>query len=241
MTARAFALAAALLLALPAAAAEFSVAPMRLDLPRGARSGAVAVGNEADKPLRMQMRLMEWTQDAEGKDVYKESDELVYYPRMMTVAPGEKRMVRVGLKTAAPAGAPERTYRLYIDELPGGEKAASSGINFTIRFALPVFIPPSQPESRGAIESVSLREGRLTVVVANPGNQSFRISTVGVSGGAFAAESAGWYLLAGATRAYRFDIPPAACRALKRIEVAVKADRLSFGGGLDVDAGMCAP
>ena len=235
-------LAAALWLATTSAcAAEFSVSPIRVELARGARSAAVSVANEDPQPLRMQLRLVEWSQDAEGKDLYRDSDELIYYPRLMTIQPREKRLVRIGVKTAG--GAAERTYRLYIDELPAAAddalRPAASGIRFTLRFALPVFVPPAEPAPRGAIESIALQDGKLAVAVRNPGNQSFRIATVAVRGGAFAAEAAGWYLLAGATRVHRFDIPAEACRGLRRLEVTVKADRLSLEGGLDVDPGMC--
>lgn len=228
-------------LAVPADAAEFSVSPIRVELPRGARSAAVSVANEDERPLRMQLRLMEWTQDGEGKDLYRESDELIYYPRLMSVPPRDKRLVRIGVK--APAGAAERTYRLYIDELPGvadGElRPAVSGVSFTIRFALPVFVPPLEPSLRGAIESITLRDGKLNVAVRNPGNLSFRIASVAARGEAFAAEAGGWYLLAGATRVHTLDIPAEACRRLRRLDVTVKADKLSLEGGLDVDAGMC--
>ena len=231
-------LAVASLAASLAAAAEFTVSPIRVDMPRGTRSAAVSVANEDTRPLRMQLRLMEWTQDGDGKDVHRDSDDLIYYPRLMTLEPGEKRLVRIGIK--APAGAAaERTYRLYLDELPRNEAAAVSGVNFTIRFALPVFVAPAQPSLRGAIESITLKDGKVRVVVGNPGNQTFRIASVGIRGGDFAAESAGWYLLPGATRVHSFDLPPGVCQGLRRLDVAVKAERLSLEGGLNVDAGMC--
>src|ERR1051325_10876733 len=80
-------------------AAEFSVSPIRLPFERGARAAAVTVSNDDARPLRMQLRLMEWTQDAAGADVHRDSEELVYFPRMMTVPPGGKRLVRVGLES----------------------------------------------------------------------------------------------------------------------------------------------
>lgn len=224
-----------------AGAAEFSVSPIRVELQRAARSAAVSVANEDQRPLRMQLRLMEWSQDGEGRDVYRESDDLIYYPRLMTIQPRDKRLVRIGVKAAG--GAAERTYRLYIDELPdiadGAPQPAVSGISFTLRFALPVFVPPAEPKLRGVIDSMTLQDGKLSIAVRNAGNQSFRIAAVNVRGGAFAAEAAGWYLLAGATRVHRFEVPAEVCRGLRRLEATVKADRLSLEGGLDVDAGMC--
>ncbi len=239
---RAVALIALLLAAAGAHAAEFSVSPIRLELERGARSAAVTVTNDDARPLRMQLRLMEWTQDASGADVYRDSDELIYFPRMMSVQPGEKRLVRVGLKSS-PAGAVERSYRLYLDELPDGAlPVAASGLNFTIRFALPIFVPAAQAQPGGAIDAVTLRRGKLRVAVRNTGNQHFRIGAIAVrSPGGFSADAAGWYLLPGAVRVHTIEIPTEACRGLRRLEVTVKADQLSLEGGLDVEPWMCAP
>jgi fimbrial chaperone protein len=222
-------------------AAEFSVSPIRLHFEPGARSGAVTVTNDDARPLRMQLRLMRWTQDADGADVYADSDELIYFPRMMSVPPGEKRLVRVGLKS--PAAAAERTYRLYLDELPDSAQPSGSGLKFTIRFALPVFLPAAAPaKPAGAIESIALREGKLRVAVRNTGNRHFRITSVAArSAAGVAAEAGGWYLLAGAARVHTLDIPAEACRGLRRLEVAVKAEDLTLEGGLDVEPGMCAP
>ena len=231
---------AAGLLPIAAAAAEFSVTPIRVDLARGARSAAVTVTNDDARPLRMQVRLVEWTQDADGKDVYLDSDELVYFPKLMSVRAGEKRLVRVGLKT--PMGATERTYRLLLDELPDASSpAAASGLNFTIRFALPIFLPAVAPLPSGAIEAVALRDGTLSVTVRNTGNQHFRIASVAArSGEAFAAEASGWYLLPGVARVHTLEVPVEACRGLRRLDITVKTDKLSLEGGLDVEPWMCA-
>lgn len=236
-----FLLLAAAALSQGALAAEFSVSPIRVDLGRGVRSAVVNIANDDQRPLRMQLSLAEWTQDAEGKDVYVDSDALVYYPRLMTVEPKDKRIVRVGLKAAAEAV--EKTYRLFIDELPEiaapEARAAASGLTFTIRFALPLFVPPAEPRLEGRIESMRLRDGQLEIAVRNAGNVSFRIHAVAASSGKFKSEAGGWYLLAGATRVHRVDIPAAECRRMRRLEVTVKADKLSLQGGLDVEAGMC--
>ena len=242
---RLLALILSLLAPLAAAAAEFGVSPIRLYFEPGARSAAVVVTNDDSRPLRMQLRLMQWTQDADGVDVHTDSDELVYFPRLMTVPPGEKRLVRVGLKS--PAGAAERTYRLYLDELPPSPDAAvrpaASGLNFTIRFALPVFLPPAvAAKPGGAIESLTLSNGKLRVAVRNTGNRHFRIaSLVARSGEGIVAEAAGWYLLAGASRIHIIEIPAEVCRGLRRLDVTVKAQELSLEGGLDVEPRMCAP
>jgi fimbrial chaperone protein len=242
---RLFALVLAALAPLAAGAAEFGVSPIRLYFEPGTRSAAVVVTNDDSRPLRMQLRLMQWTQDADGADVHADSDELIYFPRLMTVPPGEKRLVRVGLKS--PAGAAERTYRLYLDELPAGPDAAAlpaaSGLNFTIRFALPVFLPPAAAaKPAGAIESLTLSDGKLRIAVRNTGNRHFRIASLEArSGRDSLASVAGWYLLAGAGRIHTIEIPAEVCRGLRRLDVTVKAEELSLERGLDVEPRMCAP
>ena len=228
------------LAALPAAAAEFSVSPIRLFFERGARSAVVSVTNDSKQPLRMQLRLAEWTQDADGQDVYRDSEDLVYFPKLMTIEPGEKRLVRIGPK--AP-GAGERTYRLFLDELRDDAKpqSGSAAVTFSIRFALPIFFVPAEPKPRGEIEAISLEAGVLKVTVANPGNQHFRIETLRAeAGGAPLKEIAGWYLLPGARRVHRIEIPAEACARLRRLEVAVKADRVTLQRAFEVAPGACA-
>src|SRR5207248_8136707 len=87
--------------------------------------------------------------------------ELIYFPKLMSVRPTERRLVRVGLK--APTGAAERSYRLFLDELPDAARPADSGLSFTIRFALPIFLPATEAHPRGAIESLVLERGKLRV------------------------------------------------------------------------------
>src|SRR5262245_5082640 len=165
-------------LAPTAHAAEFGVTPIRLDFERAARSAVVSVSNDDARPLRMQVKLMEWTQDAAGQDQYRESDELIYFPKMMVVQPKERRLVRIGLKT--PMGAGERTYRLFLDELPddAAQAAAGSGLSFSIRFALPVFLPPAAAAPRGALDGVTLEDGNPRVAVPNHGHHHCRVASV---------------------------------------------------------------
>ena len=223
-----------------AQAAEFAVSPIRLDFEPGVRSAVVSVVNEGAQPLRMQLGLMHWTQDGDGLDRYDESDELIYFPKLMTVPPKERRLVRIGLK--APLGAEERSYRLFLDELAQpGRAGGGSGLSFSIRFALPVFLPPAKPAPQARIDSIVLDGGTLRVGVANGGNQHLRVVSVAArAGDAFARELSGWYLLPGASRIHAIDIPAEVCRGLRRLEITVKTDKLSLDGGLDVEPRMCS-
>ena len=79
-------------------AGEFSVNPIRLELGAIAKSGVIGVRNEGKTKLSFQLQSMEWTQDATGKDLYADSSDLVFFPKIMSVEPGEEGLIRVGTK-----------------------------------------------------------------------------------------------------------------------------------------------
>jgi fimbrial chaperone protein len=236
----------ALLLALlalpPASAGQFGVSPIRVDLDRESKSGAITVSNDEDaQSLRVQMRLFEWTQDAEGKDVYQESQDLVYFPRLMVLEKGQQKLVRVGLRT--PATTQEKTYRLFVEELPAPPApgaASGSHVAIAVRFGVPVYLKPAKEELHAEISRLVLSKGVLHVDVRNTGNTHFTIKSVTASSGkSFSREMAGWYLLAGATRDHAIELPAADCARLGKLDVIVATDQMELRGALDVDASMC--
>ena len=77
--------------------AKFSVTPTALELTGGAKSGAFSVINSGEDKLTCQINVKEWAQDAEGKDVYTQTKDIVFFPKIMTVEPNEQRAVRIGI------------------------------------------------------------------------------------------------------------------------------------------------
>lgn len=225
-----------------AVAGNFSVSPIRLDFDTSTKSGAVTVANEAPSELRVQLRLFEWTQDSAGNDKYAESEDLLYFPRLTTVGPNEQRVMRVGLRRA-PAIMQEKSYRLFIEEIPAPPAAnapAGARLAIAIRFGTPLFIHPVKEEARGAIQSIALSPGALRIRVINTGNVHFKINSIGASAGTiFSKEVQGWYLLPGAAREYEIPVPESLCEQLGRVDVTVKTDKLQLGGALDANAAMC--
>jgi len=242
------ALCSLLLAATPALAGEFAVNPVRLELGSGARSGALEVRNEGDHPLGFQVQAKEWTQDTQGRDQYLDTADLVFFPKLMTVEPGQERVVRVGIKR--PGAAIEKTYRLFIEELPGNVRAregTGAQINVLIRFGAPIFVAPVQPQDGLQLSEPTLRQGELTVVATNTGNRHQVIQGIHVKGTDAAGQEvhslslADRYLLAGATKAYRTVIPPDRCSRLASIAVEIKSDRRTAGQQLHVSPAMCGP
>lgn len=235
------------LLASTCAAGEFSVNPIRLELGAAARSGAMSVRNDGAHPLSFQLQAMEWVQDAAGKDQYLETRGLIFFPKILTVEPGREAVVRVGVKT--PVVPAEKTYRLFIEELPGNvATAATKGaqISFLIRFGAPVFIAPVKAEDGLEITTLAIDQGSVSLSARNTGNRHQVIQGIHLRGTdaggkeVYAMTLADRYLLAGVVKSYGTVIAADQCSKLAAIEVEVKTDKLSAKRKVDVTRAMCS-
>jgi fimbrial chaperone protein len=214
---------------------------VRAELRAGALSETITVANRGSATIRVGVKVMEWTQDAAGQDVYTDSTELVYFPRQMELEPNAKRLVRVGAR--APAGATERTFRMFIEELPEAvAEPARAQVGVYFRFGVPIFVAPATPRAQAEIGEPTLAGGRLSLLVRNAGNQHFRIDKVTVDDGAgFSREIGGWYTLAGSQRTYRLELPREVCRKARALSLAVVGEAgLRADRKLDVDPARCA-
>jgi fimbrial chaperone protein len=235
-----------LLFTASARGAEWRVAPIRIDLDRGAKSGAVTVYNGPGGKMQAQISASEWSQDEEGADRYVETNDLVFFPRILPFEAGQERVIRVGIRT--PAVKQERAYRLFIEEMPSlADSRLGTAVSVAVRFGVPVFVHPLKEEPQGAVESVSVDNGAIRVRVANRGNVHFKVEGLTVRGvGAKGEETfrktvPGWYLLAGAKRTHSVAIPPEGLAASGRVEVEVRTDRMPLSASIEVAPGAAAP
>lgn len=225
--------------------AEWRVTPIRLDLGKDAKSGVITVINEGEERLHVQMKAYEWTQDADGKDNYTETADIIFFPKIMVFEKKEERILRAGIKM--PAITKEKTYRLFIEEIPEPKKAEGAHVAIAIRFGVPIFVKPLKEEAKGEIEKITLSKGELNIIVKNTGNTHFIINSITLKGKTpkeeekLSRELSGWYLLSGVSRLYTTSIPGEVCNDLKRIDIQVKTDKFTLEGKLDIDKVLCLP
>lgn len=232
---------------LHAAAGEYAVSPLRIELDREARSSVVTLTNSGNDRMDFQISVMEWAQDADGRERYTPSNEIVFFPKILSLQPGESRVVRVGVQ-AIPV-ATERTFRLFIEPLQIQPKEAlqpGANIAVNLRFALPVFVKPPQRVAAGDIEEVMLQKGVLKLVVRNTGNEHLRMEDgLAVTGrdaaGAevFTDRIESRYVLAGMSRPIAFTLPKGVCARLATLEITARAEQLALGRTLDVNRSSC--
>jgi fimbrial chaperone protein len=198
---------------------------------------SITIRNGENAVLSMQLRAYGWSQDEQGRDVYEPTDELIFFPKLLTLAPGEKRMVRVGVRGAPPEG--ELGYRIYLEELPETKSASPGGLRTLLRVGLPVFRQPAKVEQVGEVADLELERCQARFRVANRGNAHLRLNKVGIeafgpNGQRLATgEMKGWYVLAGNERPYTYEFPDEVCEETRRLEVRVEAEHGSFEGAMD--------
>ena len=216
-----------LLLPIEAGAGLFSISPIRLDLDRQNKTDSIGVSNEETaRKLDMQAKLMEWTQDANGNDIYVDSNDLVFFPRIFSIDKQDQRVVRVGIKV--PATTIEKSYRLFIEELPPPPDPDKKGaqVLFVLRFGVPVFVRPEKEQIAGSIEGVEAIPGGVAVIVKNSGNSNFQIQSLAISGGGFEKEIVAGYVLAGATKHVGAQFTPEVCKKISKLRIVMKSDRI---------------
>ena len=227
----------------PSSAQEWSVAPIKLDFTGGTTSGVITVTNDSPNKFTYQMNALQWTQDKEGKDIYTETSDVVFYPKLMSVEPKDQKIIRVGMKI--PRGPSERTYRLFIEDITRPPGAAGTTVVFAIRFGVPIFFAPLKEDMKGSLDPPAMDRGTLVVPVRNAGNAHFVVQKITVSGigqkneAVLSKELPGWYVLAGTLKKYTMEIPKESCHRIARIDIEVKTDRFTLKDSLNVQKALC--
>lgn len=151
---------ASVLLALAAPAPLFAqaalrVAPLTLDIVTPAQASSLTLDNRGTDEISLQVRIFEWSQ-IDGEDQLTPAADVVASPPAVRIPAGGSQTIRVA-RTGGSAVEGERSYRLWIDELPQAAPPAQSGgrVDVRMRYDLPLFF-----RDRGAEPQLSWRAYR---------------------------------------------------------------------------------
>jgi fimbrial chaperone protein len=239
-------LAALALLGAPAAeASSFTVNPTRVYLSARTTSALMTLKNESPDALRMQIKAQRWAQAPDGEMRLSPTDDLIVFPALLTLQPGEERKIRVAPSTAF--GATEKTYRLYVEELPpaSSEKAEGASVRILTRLGIPVFLQPARPQAAALVRDVALADGKVTFQLANTGNSHYLPTAITVRGFTAAGLAVqdwpvnGWYVLAGTTRAFSVALDRPACERVRSLLVEVRIGETFLKSPLATPGGAC--
>ncbi len=227
-----------------ARAASFSVNPIQINLSASVKTSMLAVKNETDQPVRFQVTATAWTQDPSGQMVLTPTQDVIFFPALLTLQAHEERKVRVGV--TVPPGATERTYRIFIEELPPLEKPEQpSGVTMLTKMGIPIFLQPARVSSHGVLQDLGVKGGHFAFSLVNTGTVHFIPQTVAVRGfdasgaAVFDQKVNGWYVLAGTRRVFDVDLGEKACREIRSLTAEVAFSDATLKEGLQTPGGVC--
>jgi fimbrial chaperone protein len=242
------AIAAALLLGLGAGtsaeAAAFSVNPTQIHLATRSASALLSLRNDSTQALRFELTVSAWSQSASGEMTLEPTKDVVFFPSLLTLKPGEERKVRVG--TVVPPGAREKTYRIFIKELPPLEGGTSAGVRVLTTMGIPIFVRPDKELSSAALNDLRHGGGTLQFALSNTGTVHFvpqKIAVTGFADGSpvFEQQVDGWYVLAATRREFSVPLPAGTCARLTSVLIHVEFASGSLEERLQTPGGVCAP
>lgn len=240
-----------------ARASAFTVTPVRVLLGPNATSALLTVRNDSTDPLRFRITLRAWNQGPEGDIQLSDTNDIIFFPTLMELQPGEEKKVRVGSAFKSPV-ITERSYRIFFEELPPPRVAdvkqqPGAEVKVLTKMGVPIFLQPSALQLRGELNDVSVSHGEVAFDVHNSGNSFFTLTSATLTGFAkdgsttFTKTQDGWYVLAGGVRKYKFEIPADACGKTDRIHVEVGSSLSETKGSsplakdVSLQPGACTP
>lgn len=206
----------------------FQVNPIRITLSRQSPSSLLSVRNDSAEKIRFQIGVFAWDQNPKGEMVLNPTEDLIFYPALLALEPGDERRIRIG--TNDPMVASEKSYRIFVEELPPLENSQSDGIRILTKMGVPIFIQPSKPTVQGRLDQMGFRGSEFFFEIKNLGNVHFfpravRVKGAGSQGETFLErELQSWYILAGGMREYRVEIPRADCEKIQNLTVEVELE-----------------
>ena len=218
-----------------ASASDISIVPIGLSLTPTRTTDLITLHNAGSSAVSMQLSAFQWDETPDGKTKLTPTDDVVFFPPIVTVGPKEDRIVRVG--AMVPFGFTEKAYRLIAEELPpprfeppapGAPQQVVTKVVVLTRISMPIFLSPPSAAHQESIDGLAVQNGRVVFQLKNAGNSHVlsggaRITgwTAGNKALFSTAGAVSGYLLAGQPLQGRVELPNPPCNELQKIAVEV--------------------
>lgn len=211
-------------------AATFTVNPMQVVFTPARKSAVITLKNTSKEEMRFQVSVFTWEQTARGEMQLGETTDVVFFPQLLVLGPGQQRPIRLGITGSV--GGPEKAYRVFFTELPRADRptaASANGVQMRVKVGLPIFVSSA---SRGtamvAIHNPRQADGHAMFSVENSGLTHVVVDAVHVRGldsagrRLFDRTLKGWYLLAQHRSEYDVPLSAGDCAAASlAVEVSI--------------------
>ena len=221
----------------------FQVNPIRITLSPQSASALLSIQNDSVETTRFQIGVFEWDQATDGEMVLNPTEDLIFYPKLLAVDPGDQRNIRIGTKQ--PAVATEKSYRIFVEELPPADNGKQQGIRLLTKMGIPVFIQPTKQLVQAQVGQMKMGADGFSFEIKNTGNVHFFPGKIRVFGKGAPDEILldrqlqPWYVLSGGVRKYSVEISPRECHQLHDLTVELEVDGKTLKQEFSVPAQVC--
>ena len=228
-----------------ALAGTFQVNPIRIYLSQRSSSQLLSVKNDSAERIRFQVNAFAWDQASDGEMILTPTEDVIFYPNLLTAEPNEERKIRIGVGANTAFGASEKSYRIFVEELPSAEKQERSGVRILTKMGIPVFVQPAKLNPLGKINNLNFTKGRFSFTLSNSGNSHFFPRTVAVLGKNARGEVVlngqlqPWYILAGGTREYSVKLQGKDCPQIQELNVEIQLDDKKLAETISMPRNFC--
>lgn len=200
-----------------ASAGSLQVAPVRIVLTPARAVAAMTIGNAEDAEMAVQAEVFAWSQ-VDGKDVYEPTRDVLVNPAIFRLGGQGQQIVRVGLRV--PAGEREKSYRIFLQQLPRDQAVPADGntgirLQTLLRIGVPIFVPPATARTQlqwqvERDDAVATTAPRYRLKLHNGGTEHIQLTQIVLrddKGIELARHSLSQYVLAGQAAAPQMALP----------------------------------
>lgn len=226
-------------------AQTLEVTPIQIELTSATPNNLVTLHNLGSEPVRYQVSVFAWQQSPRGEMKLSKTKDVLFFPSLLTIGPGEKRNLRIA--AAAPFDSVEKTYRMFVEQLPGAPDPAKTSVRVLTRVGIPVYLEPGAPAATAEVDPPLVSGRRISFVLRNTGNVRIRPDAVRLVGRGEKGEAVfeqplpAWYVLAGGERTYEAEAPADGCARVRAVSVAVALPSGTLEKQIATGGGACGP
>lgn len=190
-------------------ATTLKIYPVLIQLDGKTPVQTMTIENSSDTPARMQVRVVAWQQD-NGQDQFQDTRDILANPPLFEIAAGAQQIARFGLRTTA--GAIEKSYRIFLEEIPSERPLAPGEVRTLLRVSIPIFVPVPGTQPTLDWQLSGAGDKQVSVTVRNTGGAHIHLNRIDIrraDGSPLTTRQESIYILPGATRNFLLDTPGA--------------------------------
>lgn len=162
------ALAVFAVLGLPQPGYAVTLMPLTLLMEQNKAVVSLHVRNDEAQAKIFEVQAFHWSQDG-SEDVLELASDLVVTPPIVKLAPGEEKIIRVGVMRKDSSRTQEKAYRLLLRDitpvaLEGGE------LHLRMQYLLPLFMSPGRPQPELRLIEAAAPDKPGCIQITNAGN-----------------------------------------------------------------------